>query len=292
MVINEDSHQEFFIRIWLLRLRIGLAQQISEGRRKNRFLRNYSKLVTPLKRLGKRNLFATFCWKSRVCTAKKTFWVFRNIETPLFKKNSLKRRFLLLPWFKIDDTGNVGIHTCHPDMLKLRHEFAVEAAKSLSCEEPTSLLCKHVIHPARGQGQCQADEVIFTSVLWGVSCNIFDVWVFSALQHSLGEDGGHSVLARVVPLQQHVLELRVHILNLLVHLLEKTGVIGSTRLHPTWYTIVLIVHYLRWRGCVHPGCSSWCASRSSRSRAPPPRCRSRSAAGLPRSSTWKWNKKT
>ena len=56
-----------------------------------------------------------------------------------------------------------------------------------------------------------------------VSCNIFNVWVFSALQHSLGEDGGHSVLARVVPLQQHVLELRVHILNLLVHLLEKQG---------------------------------------------------------------------
>ena len=118
-----------------------------------------------------------------------------------------------------------------------------------------------------------------------VSCKIFNVWVFSALQHSLGEDGGHSVLARVVPLQQHVLELRVHILNLLVHLLENRG-IGSTRLHPTWYTIVLIVHYLRWRGCVHPGCSSWCASRSSRSRAPPPRCRSRWAAGLPRSSTW------
>ena len=108
-------------------------------------------------------------------------------------------------------------------MLKLRHEFAVEAAKSFSCEEPTSLLCKHVIHPATGQGQCQADEVIFTSVLWGVSCNIFDVWVFSALQHSLGEDGSHSVLARVVPLQQHVLELRVHILNLLVHLLERQG---------------------------------------------------------------------
>ena len=104
-------------------------------------------------------------------------------------------------------------------MLKLGHEFAVEAAKSLSCEEPTSLLCKHVIHPARGQGQCQANEVMFTLVLWGVSCNIF----FSALQHSLGEDGCHSVLARVVPLQQHVLELRVHILNLLIHLLEKQG---------------------------------------------------------------------
>ena len=56
-----------------------------------------------------------------------------------------------------------------------------------------------------------------------VSCKIFNVWVFSALQHSLGEDGGHSVLARVVPLQQHVLELRVHILNLLVHLLGKQG---------------------------------------------------------------------
>ena len=56
-----------------------------------------------------------------------------------------------------------------------------------------------------------------------VSCNIFNVWVFFALQHSLGENGGHSVLARVVPLQQHVLELRVHILNLLVHLLEKQG---------------------------------------------------------------------
>ena len=76
MVINEDSHQEFFIRIWLLRLRIGLAQQILEGRRKNRFLRNYSKLVTPLKRLGKRNLFATFCWKSRVCKAKKNILSF------------------------------------------------------------------------------------------------------------------------------------------------------------------------------------------------------------------------
>ena len=37
MVINEDSHQEFFIRIWLLRLRIGFAQQILEGRRKNCF---------------------------------------------------------------------------------------------------------------------------------------------------------------------------------------------------------------------------------------------------------------
>ena len=172
-------------------------------------------------------------------------------------------------------------------MLKLRHEFAVEAAKSLSCEEPTSLLCKHVIHPATGQGQCQADEVIFTSVLWGVSCNIFDVWVFSALQHSLGEDGGHSVLARVVPLQQHVLELRVHILNLLVHLLENQGYWQHAITSYLIYTIVLIVHYLRWRGCVHPGCSSWCASRSSRSRARPPRCRSRSAAGLPRSSTWK-----
>ena len=56
-----------------------------------------------------------------------------------------------------------------------------------------------------------------------VSCNIFNVWVFFALQHSLGENGGHSILARVVPLQQHVLELRVHILNLLVHLLEKQG---------------------------------------------------------------------
>ena len=69
-------------------------------------------------------------------------------------------------WFL---TGNVGINTCHPDMLKLRHEFAVEAAKSLSCEEPTSLLCKHVIHPARGQGQYQAYEVthMFTLVLWG-----------------------------------------------------------------------------------------------------------------------------
>ena len=208
------------------------------------------------------------------------------------ENSSSKRGFILLPWFKINDTGNVGIHTCHPDMLKLRHEFAVEAAKSLSCEEPTSLLCKHVIHPARGQGQCQADEVIFTSVLWGVSCNIFDVWVFSALQHSLGEDGGHSVLARVVPLQQHVLELRVHILNLLVHLLENQGYWQHAITSYLIYTIVLIVHYLRWRGCVHPGCSSWCASRSSRSRAPPPRCRSRWAAGLPRSSTWKWNKKT
>ena len=205
-----------------------------------------------------------------------------------FENSSSKRGVILLPWFKINDTGNVGIHTCHPDMLKLRHEFAVEAAKSLSCEEPTSLLCKHVVHPARGQGQCQADKVTHVCSLWfyeEVSCDIFDVWVFSALQHSLGEDGGHSVLARVVPLQQHVLELRVHILNLLVHLLGNRG-IGSTRLHPTWYTVVLIVHYLRWRGCVHPGCSSWCASRSSRSRAPPPRCRSRSAAGRPRNSTW------
>ena len=138
----------------------------------------------------------------------------------------------------------------------------------------------------KGQGQCQADEVIFTSVLWGVSCNIFDVWVFSALQHSLGEDGSHSVLARVVPLQQHVLELRVHILNLLVHLLENQGYWQHAITSYLIYTIVLIVHYLRWRGCVHPGCSSWCASRSSRSRAPPPRCRSKSAAGLPRSSTW------
>ena len=119
-----------------------------------------------------------------------------------------------------------------------------------------------------------------------MSCNIFDVWVFSALQHSLGEDGSHSVLARVVPLQQHVLELRVHILNLLVHLLENQGYWQHAITSYLIYTIVLIVHYLRWRGCVHPGCSSWCASRSSRSRAPPPRCRSRSAAGLPRSSTW------
>ena len=119
-----------------------------------------------------------------------------------------------------------------------------------------------------------------------VSCNIFNVWVFFALQHSLGENGGHSILARVVPLQQHVLELRVHILNLLVHLLEKQGYWQHTITSYLIYTIVLILHYLRWRGCVHPGCSSWCASRSSRSRAPPPRCRSRSAAGLPRSSTW------
>ena len=60
MVINEDSHQEFFIRIWLLRLRIGLAQQILEGRRKNRFLRNYSKLVTFLETFRKKKFVCHF----------------------------------------------------------------------------------------------------------------------------------------------------------------------------------------------------------------------------------------
>lgn len=62
-----------------------------------------------------------------------------------------------------------GRLTCNPDMLELRHQLTVEAAKSFSGQEPASLLREHVIH--------------------------------------LCEDGSHRILARVVPLEEHVLEL-------------------------------------------------------------------------------------
>ena len=46
-----------------------------------------------------------------------------------------------------------------------------------------------------------------------------DIFGISYQMYSLCQDCSHRILARVIPLEEHVLELRVDILNLLVHLL-------------------------------------------------------------------------
>ena len=47
-----------------------------------------------------------------------------------------------------------------------------------------------------------------------------DIFGISYQMYSLCQDCSHRILARVIPLEEHVLELGVDILNLFVHLLK------------------------------------------------------------------------